>query len=178
MKNNWDGQALLAEVIRSGGTGRDYAMRIDVHGQWFYQNSLIRRRPLVKLFASVLRRAENGTYWLVTPAEQGMIEVEDVPFTCVELEAVGEGQDCQLRFRTNLDDWITADSKHRILMREGPAAEGLMPYVEKGDGLQARVLRPVYYELADFAEPGPDGKFGVWSAGVFFPLERSETGSF
>mgnify|MGYP003693630191 CR=1 FL=1 len=43
--------------------------------------------PLVKLFASVLRRETDGRYWLVTPAERGRIEVEDVPFLAVALDA-------------------------------------------------------------------------------------------
>lgn len=171
MKNDWDGEALLAEIISSGAKGRDYAMRIDAHGEWFYQNSPIRRRPLVKLFASVLRRAEDGSYWLVTPAEQGVISVDDVPFTCVELQSTGSGKDRTLRFRTNLDDWVQADDDHRILMREGPAASGLMPYIEVRDRLQARLLRPVYYELAELAEPGPNGDLGLWSSGTFFSLE-------
>ena len=41
--------------------------------------------PLVKLFASVLRREADGRYWLVTPAERGRIKVEDVPFLAVAL---------------------------------------------------------------------------------------------
>lgn len=174
MTRDWDGEALLAEAIRSGATGRDYAMRIDMHGDWFYQNSRIRRRPLVKLFASVLRRAEDGSYWLVTPAEQGVIDVEDVPFVCVEMAASGSGKDGSLRFRTNLDDWVEAGTAHPLSMRNGPAAAGSAPYLLVRDRLEARLLRPVYYELADLAEPGPDGTLGVWSRGTYFPLESGE----
>jgi hypothetical protein len=42
------------------------------------------------------------------------------------------------------------------------------------DGLQARVARSVYYELAELAEPGVDrGRscIGVWSEGSFFALQ-------
>jgi hypothetical protein len=37
--------------------------------------------------------------------------------------------------------------------------------------LEALVARPVFYELAEQSVAGEDGRFGVWSDGVFFPLE-------
>jgi hypothetical protein len=39
------------------------------------------------------------------------------------------------------------------------------------DGLLAKLSRPVYYQLADYAEVGPDGRLGVWSYNQFFALE-------
>jgi hypothetical protein len=41
-------------------------------------------------------------------------------------------------------------------------------------GLEARLARPVYYHLIERGETDPkdEGKFGVWSAGQFFPLGR------
>jgi hypothetical protein len=38
-------------------------------------------------------------------------------------------------------------------------------------GLEARLARPVFYELAARADEGPEGRIGVWSAGTFFSLE-------
>jgi hypothetical protein len=35
----------------------------------------------------------------------------------------------------------------------------------------AKLSRPVYYQLSDDAVTGRDGLLGVWSAGIFFPLE-------
>jgi hypothetical protein len=95
-------------------------MRIARDGTWFYQGSPIGRLPLVKLFASVLRRAADDRYWLVTPAEQGLIDVEDVPFVVVELACSGSGPDQQLRLRTNLDEWITVNDAHSLEMRTLP----------------------------------------------------------
>ena len=63
---------------------------------------------LVKLFASVLRRETDGSYWLVTPAERGRVVVEDAPFIAVALDVEGEGRDQRLIFRTNLDEIVTA----------------------------------------------------------------------
>ena len=51
-----------------------------------------------------------------------------------------------------------------------------MPYVEVRAGLEARLARPVYYELVEYGEerqePGTQ-RFGVWSEGVFFPLDQA-----
>ena len=57
------GEAARPKQIDCG----DLNMRIARDGTWFYHGSPIGRKPLVKLFASVLRREENGEYWLVTP---------------------------------------------------------------------------------------------------------------
>ena len=66
-------------------------MRIARDGTWYYRGSPIGRLPLVKLFASVLRREDDGSYWLVTPAERGRVEVEDAPFLAVAVDGEGAG---------------------------------------------------------------------------------------
>src|SRR5271167_1189585 len=88
---------------RSPADCGDLGIRIARDGAWFYRGSPIGRLPLVKLFASVLRREADRRYWLVTPAERGRIEVEDVPFLAVAVTVEGEGRDQRLIFRTNLD---------------------------------------------------------------------------
>ncbi|MGH7156294.1 MAG: DUF1285 domain-containing protein, partial [Acetobacteraceae bacterium] len=103
-------------------------MRIALDGTWHYRGSPIGRLPLVKLFASVLRREADGGYWLVTPAERGAIEVEDAPFLAVALTAEGEGRQQRLIFRTNLDDIVTAGPDHPL--RVETAADGEpAPYI-------------------------------------------------
>ena len=92
----------------------DIDIRVGRDGTWFYHGSPIGRKPLVKLFASVLRREGDGEYWLVTPAERGRIKVDDVPFTAVEVNAAGSGTRQSLTFRTNLDEEVTADAAHPI----------------------------------------------------------------
>src|SRR5689334_20445331 len=81
----------------------DLDMRIARDGTWFYRGTPINRVPLVKLFASVLRREADGSYWLVTPAERGRVIVEDAPFVAVAVDREGEGPKQRLIFRTNLD---------------------------------------------------------------------------
>jgi hypothetical protein len=151
----------------------DFDIRIGADGTWYYRNSPIGRLPLVKLFASVLRRETDGGYWLVTPVERGLIVVEDAPFTAVEVDAVGAGEQQRLEFRTNLDEFVVADAEHPIRIETDPATGEPRPYILVRDGLEARILRPVYYqlvELGEFRQKASGETFGVWSGGRFFTL--------
>lgn len=153
-------------------------MRIARDGTWFYRGSPIGRKPLVKLFSTVLRR-ENGEYWLVTPVERGRILVDDAPFVAVEVEAEGSGAESRLVFRTNVDERVIADRQHPIRVDHDPESGGPVPYVTVRDGLEARILRSVYYhlvELGEFAELDGVEQLGVWSGGAFFPLGPVEAG--
>ena len=155
----------------------DIDIRIGRDGTWFYHGSPIGRKPLVKLFASVLRRDSNGDYWLVTPVERGRIKVDDVPFTAVEVNAAGSGPSQTLTFRTNLDDEITADALHPIRVTLDPDSQEPRPYILVREGMEALILRPVFYELVERAElrrGSDDEEYGVWSRGRFFPLGRCE----
>jgi uncharacterized protein len=149
----------------------DLQMRIVRDGTWLYRGSPIARRPLVKLFASVLRRENDGDYWLVTPAERGRIDVEDAPFIAVEVTAEGRGRQRRLTFRTNLDEEAVAGEAHPIRCASDPVSQAPIPYILVRDGLEARILRPVFYHLVELGEQQGD-QFGVWSSGRFFPLGR------
>ena len=154
-------------------------LRIMSDGTWHYRGSPIERRELVKLFASVLRREPDGSYWLVTPVERGRIEVDDVPFVAVELASEGSGWYRAVRLRTTLAEWLTLGPDHPLRLRppvDAAADAGPVPYVEVRAGLEARLARPVYYELVELGEEGPDGDrqgFGIWSDGTFFGLDNA-----
>lgn len=154
-------------------TPRDYHLRIARDGTWYHRGSPIARKPLVKLFSTVLRREDDGEYWLVTPAERGRIEVEDAPFTAVELSVTGAGEAQALSFRTNLDDWVTAGPEHPIRVETCPDTGEPRPYILVRGRLEALIQRPVFYELVERAETKKqDGKaiVGLWSQGTFFCL--------
>lgn len=168
--------AVLARAKMECG---DYAIRIGRDGTWYYRGSAIQRKPLVCLFASVLKRGDDGTYWLETPAERGRIEVEDAPFIAVELfwrdcDCGGrEPRQC-LTFRTNLDEMVTANAEHPIRVQLCPVTREPRPYITVRPGLEARISRVVFYELVALAQPETiDGRevLGVWSEGVFFPID-------
>jgi hypothetical protein len=145
---------------------------------WLYRGSAIRRKELVCLFASVLKRDAKGVFWLETPAERGPIEVEDAPFVAVELEWSGIGRDQVLTFRTNVDQMITAGPDHPIRISHDLLTCEPTPYLQlrAGEGrfpVEARICRAVYYELVALAEPElVHGRrmLGVWSQRRFFPL--------
>ena len=151
----------------------DIDMRIARDGTWFYHGSPIGRKPLVKLFAGVLRRDAAGDYWLETPAEKCRIRVDDAPFTALEMIVDGAGRTQSLRFRTNVDEIVIADNAHPLRIAVDPETGEPAPYVMVRDGLDALIVRAVYYDLVELGvEDLRDGRveFGVWSAGVFFTL--------
>lgn len=153
----------------------DLGIRIDRDGRWFYHGSPIGRKEMVCLFASLMSRAEDGSYWLIAPDEMGTITVEDVPFLAVEMFTCGCGRDQVVSFRTNVDELVTVDADHPLRIVECPETGEPLPYVYLRDGLEARLTRSVYYELVGLGfeeKVGGDDLYGLWSSGTFFPLGR------
>jgi hypothetical protein len=147
----------------------DFDLRIARDGTWLYRGTPISRPALVRLFARVLRREDDGGYWLVTPFEKGRLRVDDAPFVAVDFDAEGSGESQALVFRTNLDERVAAGPARPIVVRAAPDGTPA-PYVLVRPGLEARIARAPYYRLVEIAvERG--GRFGVWSGGAFFALE-------
>jgi len=174
-------QRLASEAARQErGAGRppprdlgEIGIHIARDGSWFYRGTPITRASLARLFASVLRREADGAYWLVTPAERGRISVEDAPFLAVELDVEGVGHAQALSFRTNMDEIVTADGAHPLRIATDPLRATPRPYILVRDGLEARLTRPVFYQLVDLGREERVGgavRFGVWSKNEFFPL--------
>ena len=154
----------------------DIDMRIARDGTWFYHGSPIGRKPLVKLFASVLKRDTDGDYWLETPFEKCRIAVDDAPFTAVEMFVDGEGAGRIIRFRTNIDEMVSVDSEHPIRVDTDAESDEPAPYVRLREGIEALILRSVFYDLVELGEEadGPDGTtIRVRSGGAFFTLGRT-----
>ncbi|SDU07151.1 DUF1285 domain-containing protein [Halopseudomonas salegens] len=150
-------------------------MHIARDGTWYHEGDPIRRKPLVQLFAGILKfDADAGRYYLVTPVERWGIQVDDAPFVATRLTVEGQGEQQSLNFTTNLDDSVTADSEHPLWVElRGSSAEPA-PYVRVRSNLDALIHRNVFYQLVDLAvEREMDGvqRTGVWSSGVFFPLD-------
>lgn len=143
-------------------------MRIARDGTWFYMGTPIGRPRMVRLFSTVLRR-DPGEFVLVTPVERVAIEVEDAPFLAVTMDVEGEGDRQTLTFTTNVGDRVTADADHPIRVSENPQTGEPSPYVLVRGGLEARIARAPFYDLADLAVER-DGMLGVFSGGAFFAL--------
>src|SRR5215510_14139995 len=139
----------------------DIGMKIRADGVWLYQGSPIGRMPLVKLFAGVLRKDEDGKHYLVTPAEKVDVDVADAPFLAVEVEVQGSGRDQTLIFRTNVDDIVAAGPEHPIRFAVEPGSQGLKPYLHVRGRLEALVTRALYYDLVELAVDDGSG-MGLW----------------
>ncbi|MEI8179358.1 DUF1285 domain-containing protein [Aestuariivirga sp.] len=150
----------------------DIDMRIAQDGTWFYMNSPIGRKPLVQLFASVLRLDADGKYYLVTPVEKVGIRVDDAPFTAIRMHVEGEGRHQIIHIETNVDDEVTVGEAHPLRFAEEEGTGGLKPYVLVRDGLEALVSRTLFYDLAAVGMV-EDGWFGVWSSGHFYPMQKA-----
>jgi hypothetical protein len=153
----------------------DIDMRIAADGTWFYQKTPIGRLALVKLFASVLKR-EGDKYFLVTPVEKVGIVVDDAPFLAVEMSASDDEVGRVLRFRTNVDDWITAGPDHALRFETQPETGGLKPYLHVRRDLWAKVTRALFYDLVALGEERDvqgTTMFGVFSQGEFFAMAEA-----
>jgi hypothetical protein len=151
-------------------------MRIAVDGTWFYQKTPIGRMPLVKLFASVLKR-EDGHHYLVTPVEKCGIKVDDAPFVAVEMQMTDAAEGRTLHFRTNVDDWVACGPGHALRFEHEAGTGGLKPYLHVRRDLWARVSRAVFYDLVELGEERDvDGftMFGVASGGEFFAMAPAD----
>ncbi|MDR6181395.1 hypothetical protein QE368_000237 [Asaia bogorensis NBRC 16594] len=174
----------LAPLERTGGeqTPRALPFVIRRDGTWLYRGSPIRRKEMLCLFGSMLTRDAQGQFWLRTPTESGVIQVEDAPFIVRELDFRGGcGRQQNLCLRTNMDELLCVGPAHPLIVDwDHPPSEdcAAIPYVQvrRGEGDQpvlARLSRPVYYELVALAVPGHVGCrpcMGVWSHNRFFPL--------
>ncbi|MCK7459230.1 DUF1285 domain-containing protein [Idiomarina aminovorans] len=145
-------------------------IHIATNGDWFYQNSPIKRQALVKLFASVLV-VEEGEYFLITPAEKVKITVEDTPFVVVDWQQLKQDGQQLLLLTTNIGDTLILSSEHPLTMKQG------VPYILMQRGLTARVHRNVFYQWVSHAQSRTLNGQEQWylsSAGEIFVLGNVE----
>ncbi|MDD7804727.1 MAG: DUF1285 domain-containing protein [Endozoicomonas sp. (ex Botrylloides leachii)] len=162
MKNKKGFPAYLAESIQMHGSLKkappvhlwnppfcgDIDIKILRDGQWLYMGSPITRPALVKLFASVLRKDNDGCYYLITPAEKVRIQVEDAPFIMISVEQkLG-----YFLFTTNIDDKVILNKQHPLMITINPKTGEPSPYIRVKEKLDALVHRNVFYQLIEYAE--------------------------
>ncbi len=151
----------------------DIPMEIRSDGTWFYMGTPIGRKALVQLFATVLRKDEDGKTYLVTPVELVGIKVEDAHFVAVEMNAHEEKGQQVITFRTNVEDVVEVGPENPMRFVIVPENNGVKPYVLVRGRLEAVLARPVMYELiAHGEEIEVDGvlMFAVRSNGKVFPI--------
>ena len=157
--------AQIAKRHEEKGTQEQwFDMHIDEMGNWFHQGGEIKRKALVKLFASVLTRLDDDEFWLITPAERGKISVADAPFFVNAMHVDGHGATQVITLKTSLEDDIVLGKDHAIRIDHETDPKGPRPYVNVRGRLDALIARSVYYELAALAEDR-DGEFYILSNG-------------
>lgn len=132
-------------------------MEIKANGEWHYMGSQIKRQKLVKLFTTVLwRDADDGSHYLITPAEKIKIKVEDAAFIATDLLATGSGKKQTIAIQTNLAGQVVIGDKHPIrFVHDGGQ---FMAYVSIRYGLEAKLTRSLCFQLADYMHE-IDGKY-------------------
>lgn len=145
-------------------------IRIARDGSWTHEGQPIRRAELIRLFSSILRREADGSHMLVTPVEKLQVDVDVTAFRATELKM--EGQKRQRRIALMLDsgEAVILGPNHHLRVEE--TTQGPSPRLTVRHGLEAELTRAVFYELADVALA--ESSNGVWSEGLFFPLDGSE----
>lgn len=141
----------------------DIDIEIDGEGRWFHEGSPIQRDAIVRLFASILRREDDGHYYLVTPGEKWRIRVQRHPLMITDCER--RHGDLVVTLNTGRE-WVV-NGEHPLFLEDevgGIAAVGL-PH-----GLSALCSRAAWLRLVELAEQR-GGETGIASGGEWFPLE-------
>lgn len=142
-------------------------------GQWLYEGKPIGREAIVRLFSTILRREDDGHYYLVTPVEKWRVRVEDAPLLAHSLRANGKGREQVLTVTTNTGETIEIGEEHPLYVGTYDGTDEPRPVVKLRHGLEARLVTAAYYDLADLIAEESDGDetaIGVWSNGNFYKI--------
>ena len=144
--------------------------KISADGIWFYEDTIIQKFEIIKLFSSYLKRDFKGNYWLEGPYEKVPIIIEDTPFVIKEIDFKLTKNSSLCWAITNLNEKILISKKNPFQIRSN-SRNNLRPYVYIRGGMYALVLRSAYYYLTEFTCIH-NGWYGFWSDNYFFKLEE------
>ena len=128
-------------------------------GSWYHDGDPIVRESLRNLFASILRREDDGEYYLLTPVEKWRIEVEAHALLVTDVESV----DGELRLTLNTGRELAVDEEHPLFL--DPALDNVAA-VKLWHGLTALFSRNAWYRLVELA----DDSGSIHSAGFSLSL--------
>ena len=149
---------------------KKFPIKINSNGEWFYKNSLIKRKALIKLFSSVLVCDNKRNFYLKTPAEKGSIEVEDSPFIVKSFNVQGKEKKQKIIFITNLDQEIILSKKNPLIFKK--KNKSFIPYILLEKNLDARILRSTYYQLVNISlKQKKNNLCSILSQGNYFKLK-------
>ena len=127
----------------------DIPIRINNQGTWYHDGGEIKRESLVRLFASILRREEDGEYYLVTPTEKWRIAVESHPLLITDIDVLEVADVQVLEATLNTGRRILVSEEQPLFLDPavGDIAALCLPH-----GLTALCTRSAWYRLIDLAE--------------------------
>ena len=151
----------------------DIDIVVNRKGEWLYEGKPIGREAIVRLFSTILRREDDGHYYLVTPVEKWRIQVEDAPLLAHSLKVEGEGEQRNLSVTTNVGEVLPIDDAHPLSVGTYPDTGEPRPVILLPHGLEARLVTSAYYDLAEviaFENPESESPMGVWSHGNYYQI--------
>lgn len=127
----------------------DIPIFINARGEWFHDGGKIERDSLVRLFASILRRENDGQYYLVTPHEKWRIEVEQHPLLITDISETANGDETVLEACLNTGKRVCINEQFSLYLdpEVGGVAAMRLPHQ-----LTAVCTRSAWYRLVDMAE--------------------------
>ena len=123
----------------------------------------IKRAELWQLFAGILRREEDGDYFLVTPVEKCRVAVALHPLIINDFEQKVIAGEPELIAVLNAGGRFVVSDQYPLRLE--PRANGAA-YITLPHGLSALCSRPAWYRLAELA----DETHCIRSAGARFDL--------
>lgn len=141
----------------------DIDMAISGDGTWYHEGMPIKRAELWQLFAGILRREEDGDYFLVTPVEKCRVAVALHPLIINDFEQKVIAGEPELIAVLNAGGRFVVSDQYPLRLE--PRANGAA-YITLPHGLSALCSRPAWYRLAELA----DETHCIRSAGARFYL--------
>jgi uncharacterized protein len=141
----------------------DIDMAISADGTWYHEGMPIKRAELWQLFAGILRREDDGNYFLVTPVEKCRVSVALHPLIINDFEQNMDSEAPELVAVLNAGGRFIVSDRYPLLLE--PRANGAA-YITLPHGLSALCSRPAWYRLAELA----DTTHSIESAGIRFSL--------
>ena len=130
----------------------NYRFFIDKRGNWFQDGIKIQHRLTYLYNNKLLKRDEEGHYYLDEGSGKLYIEVEDTPFVVKMVDKEGED------FYIILND----ETNEKLDLKTLTINDENVPYAKIKDGeFQARFTRPAYYEFMKYLKKEGDNYYIV-----------------
>lgn len=151
----------------------DMDLRVSRDGHWIYKGEPLAREAIVRLFSTILRREDDGEFYLVTPVEKWRIQVEDTPLLAHSLAVEAEGTGQVIKLTTNVGEVLEVGDDHPLEVGSYAGTDEPRPIIYVRHGVTARLVTAAFYDLAEHVverkgQAGPE--LGVFSNGNFYKI--------